>query len=33
MFVENIPDTGLGQDVDEWEPLIARKAIAYRIQA
>jgi len=33
MFVENVPDTGLSQDVREGEPLIARKAGAYRIQA
>ena len=33
MFVENIPDAGLRQDVREREPLIARKAVAHRIQA
>jgi hypothetical protein len=33
MFVENIPDAGLGQDIREREPLIARKAGAYGIQA
>ena len=33
MFVENVPDAGLSQDVREREPLIARKAGAHRIQA
>jgi hypothetical protein len=33
MFVENVSDAGLRQDVHEREPLIARKAGAYRIQA
>jgi hypothetical protein len=31
MFLENVPDVGLGQDVREREPLIARKAGAHRI--
>jgi hypothetical protein len=33
MFVENVPDVDLGQNVCERESLIARKAGAYRIQA
>ncbi len=33
MFVKNVPDAGLGQDVRERESLVARKASAYRIQA
>ena len=33
MLVENILDTFLRQNVREWEPLVARKAGAYRIQA
>ena len=33
IFVENVPDAGLSQDVRERESLIARKAGAYRIQA
>jgi hypothetical protein len=33
MFVKNIPDAGLGQNVCERESLIARKAGAHRIQA
>ncbi len=33
MFVENVPDAGLSQNVHEREPLIARKAGAHRIQA
>jgi hypothetical protein len=33
VFVENVPDAGLRQDVREREPLIARKAGAHRIQA
>ena len=32
LFVENVPDTRLGQNVRERKPLIARKAGAYRIQ-
>jgi hypothetical protein len=32
-FVENVPDAGLGQNVREREPLIARKAGAHGIQA
>ena len=33
MFVENLSDAGLSQDVREGESLIARKAGAHRIQA
>ena len=33
MFVENFSNAGLRQNVCEREPLIARKAGAYRIQA
>jgi hypothetical protein len=33
MFLENVADTVLGQNVREREPLVARKAGAHRIQA
>jgi hypothetical protein len=33
MFVEDVADAGLGQDVGEREPLIARKAVTHRIKA
>jgi hypothetical protein len=33
VFVENIPNPGLRQDVREREPLILRKAGAYGIEA
>ena len=33
LFVENVPDVVLSQNVREREPLIARKAGAHRIQA
>ena len=33
MFVQNIPNAGLRQNVRKRESLIARKAGAYRIQA
>ena len=33
MFVENVADTVLGQNVREREPLVTRKAGAHRIQA
>ena len=33
VFIENVPNVGLGQNVRERQPLIARKAGAHRIQA
>ena len=33
MFVENVPDAGLAQNVREGDPFIARKADVHRIQA
>jgi len=32
LFVEHVPNAGVGQNVREREPLIERKAGAYRIQ-